>query len=223
MEVDVAGNLKKVLADLPEGVRLVAISKFHPKEYIEAAYNVGQRVFGESHEQEIKEKVEQLPKDIEWHFIGHLQTNKLKLVLPYATLVESVDTLRLLVSIERWGAENARTVSVLLEQHISQDATKQGFTEAEILMVLTQAVRGAFPHIRFCGLMGMATLTDDSGVIHGDFSQLAETFAKAHSMLPELTEFKELSMGMSDDWPLALEHGSTLVRIGTAIFGPREY
>ena len=219
----IAENLLNIKSKLPSGTRLVAVSKFHPVEKLQEAYDAGQRLFAESRPQEMAAKVPQMPSDVQWHFIGHLQTNKLKLVLPYATLVESVDTLRLLVSIERWGAENARTVSVLLEQHISQDATKQGFTEAEILMVLTQAVRGAFPHIRFCGLMGMATLTDDPGVIHGDFSQLAETFAKAHSMLPELTEFKELSMGMSDDWPLALEHGSTLVRIGTAIFGPREY
>ena len=219
----IAENLLNIKSKLPSGTRLVAVSKFHPVEKLQEAYDAGQRLFAESRPQEMAAKVPQMPADVQWHFIGHLQTNKLKLVLPYATLVESVDTLRLLVSIERWGAENERTVSVLLEQHISQDATKQGFTEAEILMVLTQAVRGAFPHIRFCGLMGMATLTDDSGVIHGDFSQLAETFAKAHSMLPELTEFKELSMGMSDDWPLALEHGSTLVRIGTAIFGPRDY
>ena len=219
----IAENLLNIKSKLPSGTRLVAVSKFHPVEKLQEAYDAGQRLFAESRPQEMAAKVPQMPADVQWHFIGHLQTNKLKLVLPYATLVESVDTLRLLVSIERWGAENERTVSVLLEQHISQDATKQGFTEAEILMVLTQAVRGAFPHIRFCGLMGMATLTDDSGVIHGDFSRLAETFAKAHSMFPELTEFKELSMGMSDDWPLALEHGSTLVRIGTAIFGPREY
>ena len=219
----IAENLLNIKSKLPSGTRLVAVSKFHPVEKLQEAYDAGQRLFAESRPQEMAAKVPQMPAYVQWHFIGHLQTNKLKLVLPYATLVESVDTLRLLVSIERWGAENERTVSVLLEQHISQDATKQGFTEAEILMVLTQAVRGAFPHIRFCGLMGMATLTDDSGVIHGDFSRLAETFAKAHSMLPELTEFKELSMGMSDDWPLALEHGSTLVRIGTAIFGPREY
>ncbi len=206
----IAENLLNIKSKLPSGTRLVAVSKFHPLEKLQEAYDAGQRLFAESRPQEMAAKVPQMPSDVQWHFIGHLQTNKLKLVLPYATLVESVDTLRLLVSIERWGVENARTVSVLLEQHISQDATKQGFTEAEILMVLTQAARGSFPHIRFCGLIG-------------DFSRLAETFAKAHSMFPELTEFKELSMGMSDDWPLALEHGSTLVRIGTAIFGPREY
>ena len=178
----IAENLLNIKSKLPSGTRLVAVSKFHPVEKLQEAYDAGQRLFAESRPQEMAAKVPQMPADVQWHFIGHLQTNKLKLVLPYATLVESVDTLRLLVSIERWGAENERTVSVLLEQHISQDATKQGFTEAEILMVLTQAVRGAFPHIRFCGLMGMATLTDDSGVIHGDFSRLAETFAKAHSM-----------------------------------------
>ena len=219
----IAENLLNIKSKLPSGTRLVAVSKFHPVEKLQEAYAAGQRLFAESRPQEMAAKVPQMPSDVQWHFIGHLQTNKLKLVLPYATLVESVDTLRLLVSIERWGAENARTVSVLLEQHISQDATKQGFTEAEILMVLTQAARGSFPHVRFCGLMGMATLTDDPGVIHGDFARLAETFAKVHSMFPELTDFKELSMGMSDDWLLALEHGSTLVRIGTAIFGPREY
>lgn len=219
----IAQNLMEIKGKLPSGVRLAAVSKFHPVDCLMQAYDAGQRVFAESRPQELAEKVPQMPDDVEWHFIGHLQTNKLKLVLPYATLVESVDSLRLLVSIERWGAENDRTVAVLLEQHVSQDATKQGFTETEILKVLTQASKGAFPHVRFCGLMGMATLTEDPEIIHGDFTRLSETFAKVRAELPQLTDFKELSMGMSDDWPLALEHGSTLVRIGTAIFGPREY
>ncbi len=219
----IAQNLMEIKGKLPSGVRLAAVSKFHPVDCLMQAYDAGQRVFAESRPQELAEKVPQMPDDVEWHFIGHLQTNKLKLVLPYATLVESVDSLRLLVSIERWGAENDRTVAVLLEQHVSQDATKQGFTETEILKVLTQASKGAFPHVRFCGLMGMATLTEDPEIIHGDFARLSETFAKVRAELPQLTDFKELSMGMSDDWPLAIEHGSTLVRIGTAIFGPREY
>ena len=217
----VASRLERILSELPSGVRLAAVSKFHPVERLMEAYEAGQRVFAESRPQEFAAKVPQMPADVEWHFIGHLQTNKLKLVLPYATLVQSVDSERLLQAIEQWASVHGRTVSVLLEVHISSDAAKQGFTEAEILSVLGRSA--AFPHVSFRGLMGMATLTEDTSVIAGDFARIAALKALVNEKFPNLTDFTELSIGMSGDWRLALEAGSTMVRIGTAIFGPREY
>ena len=217
----VASRLERILSELPSGVRLAAVSKFHPVERLMEAYEAGQRVFAESRPQELAAKVPQMPADVEWHFIGHLQTNKLKLVLPYATLVQSVDSERLLQAIDQWGSVHGRTVSILLEVHISSDAAKQGFTDAEILSVLGRAA--AFPHVRFRGLMGMATLTEDTAVIAGDFARIAALKALVNEKFPDLTDFTELSIGMSGDWRLALEAGSTMVRIGTAIFGPREY
>ena len=217
----VASRLERILSELPSGVRLAAVSKFHPVERLMEAYEAGQRVFAESRPQEFAAKVPQMPADVEWHFIGHLQTNKLKLVLPYATLVQSVDSERLLQAIEQWGSVHERTVSILLEVHISSDAAKQGFTDAEILSVLGHTAR--FPHVRFRGLMGMATLTEDTAVIAGDFARIAALKALVNEKFPDLTDFTELSIGMSGDWRLALEAGSTMVRIGTAIFGPREY
>ena len=217
----VASRLERILSELPSGVRLAAVSKFHPVERLMEAYEAGQRVFAESRPQELAAKVPQMPADVEWHFIGHLQTNKLKLVLPYATLVQSVDSERLLQAIEQWGSVHGRTVSILLEVHISSDAAKQGFTDAEILSVLRRTA--GFPHVRFRGLMGMATLTEDTSVITGDFARIAALKALVNEKFPYLTDFTELSIGMSGDWRLALEAGSTMVRIGTAIFGPREY
>ena len=217
----IAQNLLKIKEKLPSGVRLAAVSKFHPVERLQEAYAAGQRIFAESRPQELAAKVPQMPSDVEWHFIGHLQTNKLKLVLPYAALVQSVDSLHLLEAIQAWAATNRKCVPVLLEVHISSDATKQGFDAGEVRSILQRT--GDFPDVRFCGLMGMATLTDDETVIRSDFARLSALFSEIRSTRPELADFRELSIGMSDDWPLALEAGSTMVRIGTAIFGPREY
>ena len=217
----IAENLLSLTQKLPSGVRLAAVSKFHPVERLMEAYQAGQRIFAESRPQELAAMVPLLPADLQWHFIGHLQTNKLKLVLPHAALVQSVDSEHLLRAIQQWGSANDRTISVLLEQHISTDATKQGFDAAEILDILGRA--GDFPNIRFCGLMGMATLTDDEAVIEADFARIEALFAQVQTQYPELADFRELSIGMSDDWPLAVKHHSTMVRIGTAIFGPREY
>ena len=218
---NVANRLQGILSELPSGVRLAAVSKFHPVERLREAYAAGQRIFAESRPQELSAKVPQMPSDVEWHFIGHLQTNKLKLVLPYGTLVQSVDSEHLLRAIESWAAGEGRTVSVLLEEHIAREETKQGFSAEEILDLLHR--RTDFPHIRFRGLMGMATLTDDAEVIADDFSRIAALHAQVRAAFPDLADFTELSIGMSDDWPLALQAGSTMVRIGTAIFGPREY
>ena len=215
----IAQSLQDIYSELPQGVRLVAVSKFHPVSEILEAYAMGQRAFGENRPQELAAKAVQLPQDIEWHFIGHLQTNKLKLVLPYAHIVESVDTVHLLEAIEDWAERNDRTIRILLEVHIGAEETKQGFMPEDVLELLEAAA--AYPHIVFCGLMGMASHTDDEDAIAADFTRIKALFDRCRSEFPELTEFNELSIGMSDDWRTAVAHGSTQVRLGTAIFGPR--
>ena len=214
-------NLHRIKSELPSGVKLVAVSKFHPLEAILEAYQAGQTVFGENRPQELSMKAAQLPQDIEWHFLGHLQTNKLKMVLPYATLVQSVDSVHLLEAIDNWGSANDKVISVLLELHIGAEETKQGFHEEEILDILFHAE--GYKNIRFCGLMGMASHTEDKEVINADFERIDTFMAYLVDLFPELESFNQLSIGMSDDWPIAVQHGSTMVRIGTAIFGAREY
>ena len=215
-------NIIAIKQELPPEVKLVAVSKFHPAEAIREAYDAGQRVFGENRPQEFAAKVEALKDlDLEWHFIGHLQTNKLKLVLPYAHLVQSVDTQHLLDAIQDWGKANGRVVSILLEMHIGAEETKQGFKEEEVLDLLFRAEK--FKNIRFCGLMGMASHTDCEEDIRADFARIADFHAYLRDLFPELTDFKELSIGMSGDWKIALDYGATIVRIGTAIFGERQY
>ena len=214
-------NLHRIKSELPSGVKLVAVSKFHPLEAILEAYQAGQTVFGENRPQELSMKAVQLPQDIEWHFLGHLQTNKLKMVLPYATLVQSVDSVHLLEAIDNWGSANDKVINVLLELHIGAEETKQGFHEEEILDILFHAE--GYKNIRFCGLMGMASHTEDKEVINADFERIDTFMAYLVDLFPELESFNQLSIGMSDDWPIAVQHGSTMVRIGTAIFGAREY
>ena len=214
-------NLNRIKSELPSEVKLVAVSKFHPLEAILEAYQAGQTVFGENRPQELSMKAVQLPQDIEWHFLGHLQTNKLKMVLPYATLVQSVDSVHLLEAIDNWGSANDKVISVLLELHIGAEETKQGFHEEEILDILFHAED--YKYIRFCGLMGMASHTDDQEVINADFERIDTFMAYLVDLFPELKDFNQLSIGMSDDWRIAVQHGSTMVRIGTAIFGAREY
>ena len=215
-------NIIAIHGELPPGVKLVAVSKFHPEEAIREAYGAGQRVFGENRPQEFAAKVEALKDlDLEWHFIGHLQTNKLKFVLPYADLVQSIDSLHLLDAVQEWGKANGKVISVLLELHIASEQTKQGFHEEEILDILFRAEK--YTHIRFCGLMGMATNTDCEDDIRADFARIADFKAYLEDLFPELPDFRELSIGMSGDWRLALDYGATIVRIGTAIFGERQY
>ena len=228
----VENNLRHILSELPPEVKLVAVSKFHPAEVILAAYNAGQRRFGENRPQEFAAKAASLPSDIEWHFIGHLQTNKLKMVLPYASLVESIDSLRLLDAVEKWGSEHDKVIDVLLELHLGAEETKGGFTEEEIEYILsldseaedagTLPPKAVYQHVRFRGLMGMATNTDDVSVVEADFARI-EAFKKSLEDRYDLPDFTELSIGMSHDWPVAIRHGATIVRIGTAIFGPRVY
>ena len=215
--------------ELPATVKLVAVSKFHPFNSIDEAYKAGQRIFAESRPQELKAKVERLEElrlergepeymsDIEWHFIGHLQTNKLKMVLPYVALVQSVDSLRLLEAINEWGIANNKVISVLLEPHVAAEETKQGFAPEEILDIVSHA--SEFTNICFKGIMGMATFTDDESVIRSDFSRLQKVYSTARMVLGP--DFSELSIGMSDDYPIATEYGSTMVRIGSMIFGER--
>lgn len=217
-------HLHRVLDALPEGVRLVAISKYHPAEYIMAAYEEGQRIFGESHEQEIREKHTSLPKDIEWHFIGHLQTNKVKYIVPYISMIEAVDSLKLLREIEKQAAKAGRVVKVLLELHIAEEATKYGLTPDACRELLDGGEWRQMEHVRICGLMMMASNVDDEQQIACEFQKTADFFdeVKARYFADE-PDFCERSWGMSDDYPIAVQHRSTMVRIGTAIFGPRVY
>lgn len=217
----IAEKIISVNNSLPQGVHLVAVSKFHPVEQLKEAYDAGQRLFGENRPQELAAKAPQMPEDVQWHFIGHLQTNKLKMVLPYATMVQSIDSLRLLEAVNTWGVNNGRTISCLLELHLGAEETKGGLTENEIREILDNA--SSYGAVRFCGLMGMATNTDDEAVIRADFERISKLKEALSSEYPQLVDFKELSIGMSDDYRIALEYGATFVRIGTMTFGPRQY
>ena len=221
----VSDNLATLYEKLPSGVKLVAVSKFHPVSRLMEAYHAGQRVFGENRPQELAAKVPQMPSDVEWHFIGHLQTNKLKLVLPYVSMVQSVDSFHLLEAIDKWGKENNRVVDILLELHLGAEETKHGFSEEDILTLVKEVGEvGVKDNIRIRGLMGMATNTEDEGVIEADFARIEALFKRIRAEHPELADsFTELSIGMSGDWPIAVRHGATMVRIGTDIFGAREY
>ena len=224
MNVDVAKNLHEVLGNLPEDVRLVAISKYHPNEYIEAAYAEGQRVFGESHEQELSKKMETLPKDIKWHFIGHLQTNKVKYIAPYITMIEAVDSLKLLKEINKQAAKHNRVINVLLELHIAQEATKYGFTLDACRELLEDGEWREMNNVRICGLMMMASFTDNEEQIRKEFMTAADFFDEIKNRYFAADDsFCERSWGMSDDYKIAVQCRSTMVRVGTTIFGERVY
>lgn len=212
-------KLREIINELPPHVSLVAVSKFHPSGAVLQAYDAGQRLFGESRPQELRQKALELPSDIRWHFIGHLQTNKLKMVLPYVEMVESVDSERLLEAIRKWAVENGRRVDVLLEVHIASEESKQGFSEAELPSVLGKD----WGPVRLRGLMGMASNTPDETIVRREFARISELFAGIRRDYPSLETFDCLSIGMSSDWKIALEYGATIVRIGTAIFGERKY
>jgi hypothetical protein len=236
--MSIAQEIQHLHATLPEGVTLVAVSKFHPVSALREAYDAGQRIFAESREQELRMKYDALPRDIRWHFIGHLQTNKVKQIAPIVSCVQSVDSLRLLNELERqvarFGAERKaaglpETVDVLLQVHIAQEETKSGFSPKEIdelavgpddlqcLAVLAER----WPHLNISGLMGMASNTDDADQIRREFNTLVtwRDYLRQQTGMP----LRTLSMGMSEDYPIAIECGSTMVRVGTDIFGPREY
>ena len=221
--MSIASEIVRLHSELPSTVKLVAVSKFHPASAVMEAYNAGQRVFGENRPQELFAKAKELPADIEWHFIGHLQTNKLKMVLPYASIVESVDSLHLLEAIDRWGRDNSKVVDVLLEYHVAAEETKQGFDADEIRSIMFSPE--PFANIRFRGLMGMATLTSDEHVIETDFGRIVSLFDELSARIgdsPKLTaDFNLKSFGMTHDYGIAVRMGANIVRIGTLIFGAR--
>lgn len=219
--MSIESQIKRFQGELPEGVKLLAVSKFHPVEAIVEAYEAGQRAFGESRPQELKQKYEVLPHDIEWHMIGHLQTNKVKYIAPFVHLIESLDSERLAEEIERQAAKCNRVIDCLLEIHITDEDSKSGWDYAELLEFVRRGDFKALPHIRLRGVMGMATFTDDEAVVRADFERLAACKAELAEYFGE--EFDTLSMGMSDDYRLAIEYGSTEVRIGSTIFGERVY
>ena len=221
---DVAKNLHEVLDTLPDGAKLVAISKFHPKEYIEVAYREGQRIFGESHEQELAGKVESLPKDIEWHFIGHLQTNKVKYIAPYISMIEAVDTVKLLKEINKQAAKHNRVINVLLELHIAEEDSKYGFTPDACREFLKSGEWRELKNVHISGLMMMASNVEDQEQIRKEMTFASNLFDELKATyFSDDPEFKERSWGMSHDYPIAVECHSTMVRVGTAIFGPRVY
>ena len=222
--MSITKNIQLLQAELPQGVRLVAVSKYHPNEAILEAYNAGQRVFGESKVQEMVAKYEALPKDIEWHFIGHLQTNKIKYMASFVGLIHGVDSLKLLKEIDKQAAKAGRRVKCLLQIHIAQEETKFGFLPNECKEMLDQGEWRELKNIQLCGLMGMATNTDSTEQVRAEFSSLSSLFDELKSAFFTHDEaFCELSMGMSDDYPEAIEAGSTLVRVGSKIFGERVY
>ena len=222
--MSVASEIVRFTDELPANVRLVAVSKFHPVEKLMEAYSAGQRIFGESRVQELVQKAQEMPADVQWHFIGHLQTNKVRALLPHVSLIHSVDSERLLDCIDKEAERIGRTVDVLLQIHVAQEEAKFGFTLQEITQLANSGKLTAMSHVRVVGVMAMATNTDDD-------AEICREFAEAHHVFYTLKDgcffgdehFCELSMGMSDDYRLAIAEGSTMVRIGTTIFGAREY
>lgn len=224
MPMSIQSNLKEVLATLPSHVRLVAVSKYHPVEALQEAYDAGQRIFGESKVQEMTQKYELLPKDIEWHFIGHLQTNKIKYMAPFVSMIHGVDSFKLLCEINKQAAKAGRIIPCLLQIHIAREETKFGFSPDECRDMLRQEGWKDLQHIRICGVMGMATNTDNEADIDQEFQTLAALFQEIKEIhFTQDPYFTEVSMGMSDDYPIAVKNGSTLVRVGSRIFGERIY
>lgn len=208
-------------ATLPQGVTLVAVSKFHPAEAIREAYEAGQRIFGESRPQEMAAKVALLPSDIEWHMIGHLQTNKVKMIAPFVALIHSVDSEKLVAEINRQAEKNQRTIDILFEVHLAEDMTKSGWDIEELRSFVASGAMQQYPFVRPCGLMTIGTLTDDIELNKSEFRQLKGLFEELQPLFG--AEFNTLSMGMTSDYTEAIECGSTMVRIGSMIFGERTY
>lgn len=219
--MSIASQLSYVRSSLPEGVTLVAVSKTHPSAAVREAYDAGQRIFGESRPQELKAKYEELPKDIEWHMIGHLQTNKVKYIAPFVVLVHSADSARLLETIDREARKCGRVIDCLLEIHVAAEQTKSGWAYDELKEYLRSGALSALSAVRIRGVMGIATNTDDERVVRRDFERLAECKRELSAFFGD--DFDILSMGMSDDYPLAVECGADMVRIGSKIFGARDY
>lgn len=224
MEVDVSSNLKAIKQTLPEGVELVAISKYHIAEHVMKAYDAGQRIFGESREQELVEKAEKMPKDIHWHFIGHLQRNKVKYIAPFIDMIHSMDSPRLLAEINKQAEKCGRTIKVLLQLHIADEETKYGMTLDECRAMLDEGTWKQYGNIKICGIMMMASNVDDREQIRGEFQLASDFFDEVKSKyFADSEDFCERSWGMSHDYDIAVQCNSTMVRVGTAIFGEREY
>lgn len=222
--MSVKENLLAVKRQLPQGTELVAVSKFHPVDVVMQAYEAGQRIFGENRAQELVAKAPQMPDDICWHFIGHLQTNKVRQIIPYVSMIQSVDSVRLLQLINKEAQRIGRTVDVLLQLHVAQEEAKSGFAVDELLTELTLGEMDGLEAVRIRGLMAMASLTEDEQQIEREFALVQHTFdVVKEEFFADANDFDQISMGMSHDWPIAVRHGSTMVRVGTAIFGPREY
>lgn len=220
----IRNNLQSVREHIPAHVQLVCVSKFHPDEAVLEAYHAGERIFGESRVQEMCGKYERLPKDIRWHFIGHLQTNKIKFILPFVGLIHGVDSYKLLVEINKQAEKANRIVNCLLQIHIAKEETKFGFSAEELLEILDSGKWKTLGNINICGLMGMATFTDNKNQVRAEFKNLKELFDRVKTIyFASDSSFKEISMGMSDDFELAIEEGSTMVRVGSSIFGVRAY
>lgn len=221
-------NIKEIIneikSELPQSTRLVAVSKFHPAEAISEAYDGGQRIFGESKVQELEEKYKVLPKDIEWHFIGHLQTNKVKYIAPYISMIHAVDSYKLLCEINKQAQKANRVIKCLLEIHIAKEESKYGFSFESCRQMLDTEDWKGLENVSVCGVMGMATFTDDDTEIRNEFKSLHDFFTELkNSYFSNDDNFREISMGMSDDYPIAIEEGSTMIRVGSKIFGVRNY
>ena len=225
-------RINSILQTLPEGVRLVAVSKYHPASLIQEAYDGGQRIFGESHVQEMVAKYEVLPKDIEWHFIGHLQTNKVKYIAPFVSLIHAVDSERLIQEIDKQAKRQGRIIPILLEVHVAQEETKYGFAPDELLRFMESGAWQQYENVSFAGLMCMATNTDDASLIASEFEKAHQLFEQIQNSKFKIqngqssmvnVQWRECSWGMSSDYPIAIRHGSTMVRIGSLIFGERIY
>lgn len=218
--MNITKNLQQIKASIPEHVTLVAVSKTKPNEAILEAYQTGQRIFGENKVQELTEKHESLPKDIEWHMIGHLQSNKVKYIAPFVSLIHGVDSFKLLKEINKRAAQNERVINCLLQIHIAEENTKFGFDEKEVIELIKSEAFQHLKNIKVVGLMGMATFTDDENQIRKEFKSLKNLFDKLQI---SNHQFQILSMGMSGDYQLAIEEGSTMIRVGSSIFGERNY
>lgn len=224
MIMNISDNLHTIKDSLPGTVKLVAVSKFHPIEAIQQAYDAGQRIFGESRMQEISQKHQQLPEDIEWHFIGHLQTNKVKAIIPYTHTIHSVDSWKLLQEIEKQAANVEKRICCLLEIHIAKEDAKYGLTFDECRKILNEGLHKQLKYAYIGGVMGMATFTDDIEQIRTEFKSLKLFYDELkNDYYPNNNLFSEISMGMSDDYKIAIEEGSTMIRVGSSIFGHREY
>lgn len=222
--MSISANLADLRKEIPQQVTLVAVSKFHPAEAIQEAYDAGQRIFGESKVQELTSKITHLPEDIQWHFIGHLQTNKVKYIAPFIDTIHSVDSLKLLIEIDKQATKQNRVINVLLQMYIASEETKFGLSQEECITLLESEAYKECTNIKVRGLMGMASFTQNESQVHKEFAELKSIFSQIkEQFFANDTSFDTISMGMSDDFGIAIEEGSTMVRVGSKIFGQRHY